>query len=132
MFNRLFKLVSLIIVSTGLFACSTTDEIELLDLQTMSYERAVRWGEFARAKSFHKDAPLLSDLERRRLKNYRVTNYSILNTRTPDPHNSYLITEIKYYKNDRPVVKSITVKQHWKREKESEVWYLNSSFPKFK
>ena len=132
MFNRLPKLVSLFIMSMVLFACSTTNEMELLDLQTMSYERSVRWGEFARAKSFHKDAPLLTDLERRRLKNYRVTDYSILNTRTPDPNNSYLIVEIKYYKNDRPVIKSMVVKQHWKREKESEVWYLNSPYPKFK
>ena len=132
MFNRLFKLVSLFIVSIVLFACTTTDEMALLDLQTMSYERAVRWGEFTRAKSFHKDAPLLSDLERRRLKYYRVTDYSVLNTSTPDSNNSYLIVEIKYYKNDRPVIKSIVVKQHWKREKESEVWYLNSPYPKFK
>ena len=132
MFNRLFKLVSLFIVSIMLFACTTTDEIELLDLQTMAYERSVRWGEFARAKSFHKDAPLLADLERRRLKNYRVTDYSVLQTRTPDLNNSYLIVEIKYYKNDRPVIKSIVVKQHWKRDEESEVWYLNSPYPKFK
>ena len=132
MFNRLLKLVSLFMASMVLFACTTTDEIELLDLQTMSYERSIRWGEFARAKSFHKDAPLLTDLERRRLKNYRVTDYSVLNTRTPDQNNSYLIVEIKYYKNDRPVIKSITVKQHWKREKESEVWYLNSPYPNFK
>ena len=132
MFNRLFQLVSLFIASVTLFACTTTDEMALLDLQTMSYERAVRWGEFTRAKSFHKDAPLLSDLERRRLKYYRVTDYSVLNTSTPDSNNSYLIVEIKYYKNDRPVIKSIVVKQHWKREKESEVWYLNSPYPKFK
>ena len=132
MFNRLFKLVSLFIASMLLIACATTDEMELLELQTMSYERSIRWGEFARAKSFHKDEPLLADLERRRLKNYRVTDYSILQTRTPDSNNSYLIVEIKYYKNDRPVIKSIVVKQHWKRETESDVWYLNSPYPKFK
>lgn len=132
MFNRLFKLVSLFIASTVLFACTTTDEMELLELQTMSYERSIRWGEFARAKSFHKDEPLLSDLERRRLKNYRVTDYTILQTRTPDPNNSYLIVEIKYYKNDRPVIKSFTVKQHWERKEDGEVWYVSSPFPKFK
>lgn len=132
MLSRLFKLLSLLILTNLLFACSTMDEIELLDLQTMSYERAVRWGEFARAKSFHKEAPILTDLERRRLKLYRVTDYSILNTRTPDPFNSYLIVEIKYYKSDNPNIKAITVKQHWKRKEDSEVWTLESSFPKFK
>ena len=132
MFNRLYKIISLFILSIALFSCSTMNEIELLDLQTMSYERAVRWGEFARAKSFHKDSPLLSDFERRRLKNYRVTDYSVLNTRTPDDKNSYIIVEIKYYKNDKPVIKAISVKQHWQREEDSEVWYLSSSFPIFK
>ena len=132
MFNRFSKLISLSIVSILLFSCATSDEMELLDLQTMSYERSVRWGEFSRAKSFHKSAPILTDLERRRLKNYRVTDYSILQTRTPDANNSHLLIEIKYYKNDRPVVKSLVVKQHWKREKDSEVWYIDSAFPKFK
>ena len=132
MLSRLFKFLSLLILTNLLFACSNMDEIELLDLQTMSYERAVRWGEFARAKSFHKSAPILTDLERRRLKLYRVTDYSILNTRTPDPFNSYLIVEIKYYKSDNPNIKAITVKQHWKRKEDSEVWTLESSFPKFK
>ena len=132
MFNRLFKLASLFIASIVLFSCATTDEMNILELQTMSYERAVRWGEFARAKSFHKDAPLLTDLERRRLKNYRVTDYSILQSSTPDPNNSYLIIEIKYYKNDRPVVKSFTVKQHWERKEDGKVWYISSPFPKFK
>ena len=132
MFNRLFRLASLFIASIVLFSCTTTNEIELLELQTMSYERSIRWGEFARAKSFHKDEPLLTDLERRRLKNYRVTDYTILQTRTPDPNNSYLIVEIKYYKNDRPVIKSFTVKQHWERKADGEVWYISSPFPKFK
>ena len=132
MFNRLFKLISLLIISGLLFSCASTDEMEMLDIQTMSYERSIRWGEFARAKSFHKSAPILTDFERRRLKNYRVTDYSILQTRTPDPHNSYLVVEIKYYKNDRPVIKAFTVEQHWKRDVDSEVWYLDSDFPKFK
>ena len=132
MLSRLFKLLSLLILTNLLFACSNMDEIELLDLQTMSYERAVRWGEFARAKAFHKDAPFLTDIERRRLKLYRVTDYSILQSRSPDPFNSYLIVEIKYYKSDNPNIKAITVKQHWKRKEDSDVWTLESPFPKFK
>ncbi len=131
--KSLVKLSLVLMMFSSLFSCAVTpDEIELLDKSTRSYERAIRWGEFSRAKSFHKSSPGMSDIERRRLKFYRVTNYSILQNDTPNTFNSYLLVEIKYYKNDRPVIKSLTVKQHWKRDKDSELWYLNSPFPKFR
>lgn len=133
MVKRLFKLVFVFAISTSLFSCSISpDAMTLLDTSMMSYEKAVRWGEFTRAKAFHKKTPTLSDLERRRLKFYRVTGYSVLQTETRDLHNSYLLVEIKYYKNNRPVIKNITVKQHWKRDKDSKAWYLDSAFPRFR
>ncbi len=133
MVKRLFKLVLVFAIFNSLFSCAISqDEMELLDRSTMLYEKSIRWGEFVKAKSFHKNNPVLSDLERRRLKFYRVTAYSILQNDTPDLHNSNVLVEIKYYKNDRQVIKSLTVKQHWKRDKDSEVWYLDSSFPKFR
>lgn len=131
--KSLFKLILVFAIFSSLPSCSVTpDEMVLLDRANMSYDRAIRWGDFGRAKSFHKDSPVLSDLERRRLKLYRVTDYKVLQNDTPNRHNSYLLVEIKYYKNDRPVIKSVTVKQHWKRDGESEIWYLDSPFPKFR
>lgn len=131
--KSLFKLSMVVMMASSLFSCSLTpDEMEALDNSTNSYERAIRWGEFTRAKSFHKNSPLMSDIERRRMKFYRVTDYAVLQNDTPNLHNSFLLVEIKYYKNDRPVIKSLTVKQHWKRDKGSELWYLDSEFPKFK
>ena len=127
------KLILVFTIFSSLPSCSVTpDEMVLLDRSTMSYDRAIRWGDFVRAKSFHKNSPLLSDLERRRLKLYRVTGYTVLQNDTPDRHNSYLMVEIKYYKNDHPVIKTVTVKQHWKRDKESKIWYLETPFPKIK
>jgi len=133
MVKRLFKLVVVFAILSSLFSCAgTQDEMQLLDSSVRSYERAIRWGEFTRAKSFHKSAPTLTDLERRRLKLYRVTGYTTLQTSTPDRYNSHLLVEIKYIKNDRQVIKAFTIKQHWKRDKEGKVWYLNSPFPKFR
>ncbi len=133
MIKSLFKLFLVLSMGSSLFSCSLSpDEMESLDNSTRSYERAIRWGEFSRAKSFHKNSPSLSDLERRRMKFYRVTNYAVLQNDTPNLHNAFMLVEIKYYKNDRPVIKSITVKQHWKRDEGSELWYLDSAFPKFR
>lgn len=133
MVKRLFKLVLVSAILGSLFSCSITpDPMQSLDSSIRSYERAIRWGESTRAKSFHKNGPTLSDLERRRLKLYRVTGYSVLQNNTPDLHNSHLLVEIKYIKNDQQVIKTFTVKQHWKRDKEGKVWYLNSPFPKFR
>ena len=131
--KSLFKLALVFTMLSSLFSCSLTpDAMVVLESSISSYERAIRWGEFDRAKSFHKAASTLSDLERRRLKFYRVTDYQTLQNDTANEHNAYLLVEIKFYKNDRPVIKTITVKQHWKREKKSEVWYLDSPFPEFK
>ena len=127
------KFTLLITILSSVFSCAVSPgPMKLLDNTVRSYDRAIRWGEFARAKSFHKDAPTLTDLERRRLKLYRVTDYTVLQNDAPDEYNAYLVVEIKYYKNDRPVIKSVVAKQHWKREKESKIWYLNSAFPKFR
>jgi len=131
--KSLFKLAFVFTIFSSLFSCSLSpDAMVVLDNSINSYERAIRWGEFSRAKSFHKSAPMLSDLERRRLKFYRVTDYQTLQNDTPNEHNAFMYVEIKYYKNDRPVIKSMTVKQHWKRLEKSEVWYLDSPFPDFK
>lgn len=128
--KSLIKLVFVFGLFSSIFSCSVTpDEMVSLDRTIMSYERAMRWGDFARAKSFHKSDPVLSDLERRRLKLYRVTAYNTLQNEVQNNHNAYLLVEIKYYKNDRPVIKSASVRQHWKRDEGSELWYLNSSFP---
>lgn len=133
MVKPLFKLVLLMSILSSLISCSMSpDAMQTLDSSVRSYERAIRWGSFQRAKSFHKNSPTLSDIERRRMKFYRITGYNVLQHTTPNKHNSHLLVEIKYYKNDMPVVKTITAKQHWKREKESTVWYLESAFPKFR
>lgn len=133
MFKPLFKLILVFIVFSLLSSCAVSpDEMELLDRGFSSYDRAIRWGDYTRARSFHKNSPILSDIERRRLKFYKVTDYNILQKDIPDSHNAYLIVEIKYYKNDRPIIKSVTVRQHWKRDGESKTWYLDTPFPKFR
>lgn len=133
MMKPLISLVSLFAILSTLLSCAThQDEMIMLEKTTMAYERAFRWGDFARAKSFHKDESVLEDLERRRLKFYRVTGYSILQNNTPDPFNAHLLVEVKYYKHDSAVIKTINVRQHWKRDKGSKTWYLNSAFPKLR
>lgn len=128
----MFKFVLLAALFSSLFSCASTSELDALDKSTRSYERAIRWGEFARAKAFHKGDPVLHDIERRRLKYYRVTGYNTVSHQTPDINNSYVFVEVKYYKNDRPVIKSLTMKQHWKRDEGTKIWYLDTPFPKFK
>lgn len=133
MVKSAFKVVLVLSMMSTLFSCATTpDEMVLLDRSIMSYERAIRWGDFVRAKSFHKSSPTLSDLERRRLKFYRVTGYDTLRNEVANKHNAYLFAEVKYHKVDQAIIRTISFKQHWKRDKDSKTWYLNSSFPKFK
>lgn len=131
--KSLFKVVLVLSMMGTLFSCATSpDEMVLLDRSIMSYERAIRWGDFTRAKSFHKSSPTFSDIERRRLKFYRVTDYDILRNDIADRHNAHLFVEVKYHKLDQAVIRTIAFKQNWKRDKDSKTWYIDSSFPKFR
>lgn len=132
MVSRFLKLILMVGIFASLYSCATTDEMDRLDSSVRSYERAIRWGEFGQAKSFHKNEPELSDLERRRLQLYRISGYKVISNDTPNTKNSYIRVEIKYYRNDRPVIKAITVKQHWKRDEGSQLWYLATPFPEFR
>lgn len=136
MVKRLYQFVLTLIVLSSfgtLTSCAVSpDPMQMLDSSVRSYERAIRWGDFQRAKSFHKNSPVLSDLERRRLQFYRITGYDVMQHSTPDEFNSHMLVEIKYYKNDMPVIKSVMQKLHWKRDKDSKVWYLDTPFPNFK
>ena len=132
MLKRSFKYALMVILFTSLYSCASMGELELLDASTRSYERAIRWGEFTRAKSFHKNDSELQDLERRRLKLYRVTGYNVINSETPDKNNSYALVEIKYYKNDSSIIKALSIRQHWKRDEGTKLWYLDSAFPDFR
>ncbi len=111
---------------------ASKDAMEILDSSIRAYERSFRWGEYSTAKSFHKNDALLSDLERRRLQLYRITAYKVLQHTTPDPYNAFLVIEIRYYKSDRPVVKTMTFRQHWRRLKGSKVWFIDSEFPRLR
>ena len=116
-----------------MFGCaSTPEELENLDIATRSYERFIRWGEFDRAKQFHIKDPVLEDLERRRLKFYRITGYNIIHHQNPDLKSAYIVVEIKYYKNERPVIKSITVKQKWEYDEKKKIWSITTPFPNFR
>lgn len=133
MTKQLFKMLIVSMLFMSLSSCSTTpDELEMLDQSVRSYERAIRWGDFIVAKSFHKNEPALHSIERRRLALYRVSGYTVLQNDTPDLNNAHLLVEIKYYKNDRPVIKTLTVTQDWKRDEKTKIWYIDSKFPEFR
>ena len=131
--RRLIQFLSFFIITTSaisLTSCAVApDEMEMLDRATRAYERAFRWGDFARAKTYHMGETALSDLERRRLQLYKITGYDLLQVDTPDRFNSYVVVEVKYYKESNASVKTIVVKQHWKRDKDSQHWYLTTKFP---
>ncbi|MFK5914591.1 MAG: hypothetical protein QM484_09455 [Woeseiaceae bacterium] len=133
MHKIIIKLILTIIALGSFSSCAISpDAMVLLDRSIMSYERAFRWGEYSRAKSFHKNNPALSDFERRKLKLYRVTSYETLKNNTPNRFNAYILIEAKYHKVDQAIIRTFSFKQHWKRDEDSEIWYLDSPFPKFK
>ena len=129
----LLRITMLSVLLAMLSACATTPkELEQLDLSLLSYERYIRWGEFDQARAMHKDEPVLDDLERRRLKLYRITSYNTVHRQNNSTENAFVLVEIRYYNQTRAIEKTLSHKQEWEYNKEKERWYIRSAFPDFR
>lgn len=104
----------------------------LFELSNLSYERALRWGDFNKALAFHqgRNEPL-DEATRAELKQIRVTAYDIVYARRVGENEIEQVVEVKYYLEDRAVERETTFDQRWEFDPEKKSWYLTSPFPEF-
>jgi hypothetical protein len=98
------------------------------------YENAIRWSDFETAGTFlnvHENPNISAKTEE--LKQFKVTSYTIKRfLPTRDKSQVLIIAEIKYFKLNSLVVKSISDRQLWKYDSAKERWFLTSGLPNFK
>ena len=129
----------LIIVLLSLLpvCCASVSEIRKLEKfeeMSMRYESAIRWSDFDTASTFlipQESQKIIKKLEE--WKQFKVTSYTIKRfLPSKDKSQVLIIAEIKYFRVDGLVVKSISDQQLWEYDIAEGRWYLTSGLPEFK
>jgi hypothetical protein len=116
-------------------ACGGVSErAETLDTITRAYEKHLRWGKFDEAQVFRKgEQHFLTNSERRRLQNIRVTGYDILSTQfSADQSTAEMMVRIRYFNDEYAIEKTFIDRQKWEYDKASGNWFLVTPIPSFR
>ena len=132
------RYIALFLVLVGVFVGSgcagVSERAKSLDTITRAYEKHLRWSKYEEARAFKKGAQtFLTDNERRRLQNIRVTGYDILNTQvSKDQNTAVMMVRIRYFHDEYAIEKTFIDQQQWEYDEKSENWYLTSPIPSFR
>lgn len=138
MLGNLHKISILIALLTSMaltIACGgVSSKAKSLDTVTRAYEKHIRWGKFEEARAFIKGPQeYLTDSERKRLQNIRVTGYDMLNSSlTPDETKATLMVRIRFFNDEYSIEKTFMDRQVWKFDEASGHWFLDSKIPDFR
>ncbi len=126
------RLITVLVLGLMLSACGVlpSDKFDSYKMSSSAYEKALRWGDFYSAYSFHKNEKPLTEKERARLKNIRVSEFEAINNIIdPDEKNARQIIELKYYVEAYQIVKSVTFNLKWEYDEKQKSWFITSPFP---
>ena len=118
----------------GLSACAgISDTAYKLDNTTFAYERALRWGEYDVAYSAHinEKGPLSAD-ERKKLKHFRLTGYTVSQTKFTDDKHATQRVELRYYNDENVRERTLNLSVEWEYDDVGNRWQITSPFPVFK
>ena len=134
-FHKIIAWVALITSMVLTVACGgVSNKAKSLDTVTRAYEKHIRWGKFEEARAFKKGAQeYLTDAERKRLQNIRVTGYDMLNSSlSPDESLATLMVRIRFFNDEYAIEKTFMDRQTWKFDEASGHWFLESKIPDFR
>jgi hypothetical protein len=99
------------------------------------YGAAVRWSEWERAWSYVDPANQgggLPDSEAARLKNVKVSGYTVLSRQiAPDGLTQRQVVEIRYIEQATQRELTVRDEQSWRTDDEGKHWWLTSGLPQF-
>lgn len=126
-----------IVTVVGCAGYAKTNQMTKFTTISENYEAAIRWFDFDAADSFRKDSINRSNpLDFKHLKRIEVISYEVKKIIPTEDEKQITrvvqVVEIKYYKVDDLVIKTIIDNQSWEYDAVSESWFLTSEFPEFK
>ncbi len=129
------KLLALSILTIVLSSCAfPSEQMKDFEKSYRLYEKAMRWQDFDIVLGFHKNANKseLSDVNRRRLKQFQVSGYNVLFIRVdPSEQSATQMVEVKYYNKNYNVVREMTLTNLWEWSETKQRWELANPFPVF-
>jgi len=127
-------LVTLLVTGLLLGGCATTaDRMDRLDRTLKGYEKALRWGKFDAAYSFHKWGEDEQPSIPAHLKEVRITRYEVASRRLDqETLTARQTVVIRYYDTNTATERELTDRQRWKYFEDSKRWYLMSEPPEFR
>jgi len=133
--KRFIFILLTVVITMGLSSCSTMSErAKSFNKTIRGYEKAIRWGKFDLAQGFRKGPQQhISETERRRLQNIRITGYEAVNTSVSEDHSTATqLIRIRYYHDEYAVERTIMDQQTWVFDEDSSRWHLDSAVPRFR
>lgn len=117
------------ILAFSVGACSHDLHIMKMEESLTSYGSAIRWGQYERASDFlavHQTPDLAF------LRTIHVSSYDPVYRKELDGgRRAEQTVEIRYYREDQGVEKSVTDRQLWRYDQEKKQWFLESGLPNF-
>ena len=116
------------LIALILGACSTTgDKMDDLNKALRGYEKAIRWGKYDAAYSFHKWPDGIQPSLPANMDNIRVTSYETVGEKFNEKEMIMKQTiKLRYYNTENLREKAMQLPQEWKFFPELKRWYLIS------
>lgn len=117
----------------ALAGCATHREKDQLQKVLDSYAATVRWGDFQAAYAFvdpeQRKAHPLTQLDRARYQQVRVSDYDVQSTVSQGEHEVRQVVRIGLINNNTQSERSIIDTQVWRYDEKKKQWWLTSGLP---
>ncbi len=102
-------------------------------LQMLSFENAMRWGNYKLAASYIKPGLLDAPVDFDAFEGLQITDYKVRNTVTSaDESQTTLELRISYLRKGDASVRSLDHTQLWEYDEETKRWWLMTPLPEFR
>lgn len=133
LFSKLV-LVTLIVSLSGCKQYTTTKRVNAIEAAVTSYDVAMRWAQYPEAYAYHvspNGTKPPADLDS--LKELSVTGVKVIEkTLNPENTEAFVKTEISYFFKDEGTIRKLKLKQRWWVKEETNQWFIDGEFPKFR
>jgi hypothetical protein len=102
-------------------------------LQMLSFENAMRWGEYKVAAAYIKPGLLEAPVDFDAYEGVQITDYKVRNTVTSaDESQTTLELRISYLRKGEITIRTLDETQVWEYDEASKRWWLMNPLPEFK
>ena len=130
---RILTFLLLLLVS----GCATiSDQLVMKEFGETSkaYGEAILWSHYEAANLYRKSGEQVGkNMDFEKFKNIKVAMYDVKQVDlSEDKRRVTQVVEIKYYKQDNMIIKTVRDEQLWEYDPDEDRWYLSSGLPQFK